>query len=793
MLVSNRPFSQCRYLSQKILRRHASTQAQNPQASDIRNIAFVAHIDSGKTTLTESVLLVSNYLSTPGSVDTGSTTTDFLPAERERGITIQSASIPVKWKNYTYNLVDTPGHADFGMEVESASRVVDGAVVLLDSVEGVEAQTKGVWKQLDRYDVPTRLMFFNKLDRPGASLHSSYLSLLANRLHPQPIVLTLPVASFDPRDYSSAEPGIQGIVDLINWEVWKASDAGCIRIPLPNSAEELTANSPFPPSHPLLPHLIPARTQLLESLGMHSEGLFDRLLALPPGPSAYISVQPSAIIPYLRELTLRQQILPIVCGSALKHLGTELLMDYIGVLLANPLDVTSLQETQFEQVQMLAWKVSWDKRRGWMTFVRVYSGTLTKGATLLNTSRGQRERVTKLMLLYASQPEEIESLPFGSIGVLLGLKHTCTGDTLVSAFGQSSSGGTTTLREITPPPAVISASVIPNSYSDTQLVQDALSSLTRTDPSARVEEQEGQLLIHGLGALHLEIIEGRLRDEWGVDFQLGKRRVSYRESFPSMEISRMRIWKAQIAGQPVVAKISMSLRALQNEEVGSGPWGDNIVIDNEGVVLPSPESVLDAQSLLSNLIQGLSSTLSNSSHTGLPLSHLHLTIHSYDLSASSPPSTLAAASAHILREILGEIGMGPLMEPYVRIKVEVGEEDIGKVVKDLTEHRGEILDLGAGSTNGSSDYDAEPYSKDGLYIPPNWLTPCSALSTHGSPQVVRMRRSIYAAAPLSQMLDYSNRLRALSGGHGIFEMASEGFKEVGDARKKEILRELGRA
>ena len=217
-------------------------------------------------------------------------------------------------------------------------------------------------------------MFFNKLDRPGASLSSSYLSLLANRFHPQPIVLTIPVASFDSQDYLAAEPGIQGIVDLVNWDVWKAGDQGCIRIPLPNTAEELAEHSPFSPSHPLLSHLIPARTQLLESLCMHSEALLDRILALPQGPSAYLSVPGPTLIPCLRELTLRQEILPIICGSALKHIGTELLLNYVGALLANPSDVQSVEVTQSGQVQLLAWKVTWDKRRGWMTFVRVYSG-----------------------------------------------------------------------------------------------------------------------------------------------------------------------------------------------------------------------------------------------------------------------------------------------------------------------------------------------------------------------------------------------------------------------------------
>ncbi|KAF5344068.1 hypothetical protein D9758_008858 [Tetrapyrgos nigripes] len=239
----------CRLSPSPFLRRAYATAAND--ASNIRNMALVAHIDSGKTTLTESILLRSSYLSASGSVDTGSTTTDFLPAERERGITIQSASIPVKWNKWTFNLIDTPGHADFGMEVESASRVVDGAVVLMDSVEGVEAQTKGVWRQLDRYGVATRLVFLNKLDRPGASFGSSLRSLLTHRLHQHPLALTLPIASFDPKDYQHAEPGIQGIVDLVKWEVWRWDENGeAKRYPLPTDVQELEKLSFLPSDTP---------------------------------------------------------------------------------------------------------------------------------------------------------------------------------------------------------------------------------------------------------------------------------------------------------------------------------------------------------------------------------------------------------------------------------------------------------------------------------------------------------------------------------------------------------------
>jgi elongation factor G len=227
-----------------------------------------------------------------------------------------------------------------------------------------------------RYGVPSRILVLNKLDRPGASFQSSILSTLAHRIHPMPVALTLPIASFDPQDYSRGEPGIQGIVDLVKWELWRwSSDGSFLRHPLPTSVEEISKSQLLLPSHPLISHLIPARTALLECLAMFSNEFMEHLLELPTHPPAYLGVPASAILPLLRSATLKSDILPVLCGSAIKHIGTEILMDYAGELLASPPDVSSIRDLSKNAVQLLAWKVSWDKRRGWMTFVRVYSGS----------------------------------------------------------------------------------------------------------------------------------------------------------------------------------------------------------------------------------------------------------------------------------------------------------------------------------------------------------------------------------------------------------------------------------
>ncbi|EGO02185.1 hypothetical protein SERLA73DRAFT_104542 [Serpula lacrymans var. lacrymans S7.3] len=768
-------------------RNHRSfATSSSDDATKFRNMALVAHIDSGKTTLTESILHKSSYLTSPGSVDTGSTTTDFLPAERERGITIQSASIPVKWKNWTFNMIDTPGHADFGMEVESASRVVDGAVVLIDSVEGVESQTKGVWRQLDRYNVSTRLMFLNKLDRPGASFKSSLLSLLSHRLHSNPMVLTLPIASFNPQDYTRAEPGIQGLVDLVNWVVWKWDSNGVSsQHPLPRTAEGLTSMEILHSNHPVVPHLVPARVALLENLAMFSEEFMEFLLTLPSGPSSYLGIEPSKIMPHLRNATLRNDILPVLCGSAMKNIGTELVMNYVGELLPSPLDVQLEGESANSPVRLLAWKVSWDKRRGWMTF---------RQSSLLNTSSGQKEKVSKLLLLYASEAEEVESLPFGSVGVLLGLKYTRTGDTLVAGRGPVSSTAPSSLRTIVPPPAVMSASIIPRSHSDLEPVQDALQSLARTDPSVRVDAQEGQILVHGLGALHLEIVEGRLRDEWNVHFEFGSRRVSYREGLGPGASSGDHQWTTEIANKPITISIWMSITPLEETEQGDPTWDDNLVLGPSGKPLTSPEASPDQLDPLTNISRGIASMLSNSPHTSLALSHIKIKVTGFKYPQEISPSILAGASSSILQKRIREAGMGGIMEPYIKLKISINEDSLGKVVKDLTENGGEVLDLASDAIT-AIDEDSFPYSIDGVYVPPRELSPSSAssASVNSSTSTPRLKRTVHAIAPLSRMLDYSTRLRALSGGHGLFEMENAGFREVSEPRKVEILREIGRA
>jgi elongation factor G len=408
---------------------------------------------------------------------------------------------------------------------------------------------------------------------------------------------------------------------------------------------------------------------------------------------------------------------------------------------------------------------------------------------LHNSTRNVKERVSKLLLLYASDVVEVDELSFGSVGVILGLRHTRTGDTLVS-HGKAHPSSESVLPNIIPPPAVMSASVIPQSHADLALVEEALAALTHTDPSVRVEAQEGQLLVHGLGALHLEIIEGRLRDEWAANFEFGKRQVAYREGLGRLQPkSEAPWWSGHAKGASVSATIDFSLHILEDGKPSDPAWNGNAVVGPDERPVGGPDAFWEAHNPLGHIASGIAAALSNSPHTSLQLSNICVEVKSFSTSDSAPVSILSGAAAYLLRDRLKAHGPGPIMEPYIHLDISVTEDALGRVVKDLHEHDGQVLDLTASNTGAD---DSEPFPQDGVYVPPQWMSP-STMDPRSEAGARRQHRAVSALAPLSQMLDYPVRLRALSGGHGQFEMSAAGFRTVNEARRMEILREIGRA
>ncbi|EPQ28774.1 uncharacterized protein PFL1_03577 [Pseudozyma flocculosa PF-1] len=644
--------------------------------TQLRNISIIAHIDAGKTTLTERLLHLTNALSppvpgstkssisgTPGDVDSGSTVTDFLEQERQRGITIQSAAVgPVWWSPSTVTkpktsdqvgitLVDTPGHIDFGIEVERALRVVDGAVVVLDGVEGVEAQTEMVWKQAARYDVKSLLLFVNKLDRTGASLSRSVRSILASGLHAQPIVLQLPLP---PANANGDEAGIGGVLDLLSMQ----------KLTFSGKAGEIVTRTAFVKGQKeseaaLWDEAVKARHALVETLASHDDELLEELFSQPSSSNEepHASISEQSIKAAIRRQTLRGSVLPVLCGSAAKNIGVQPLLDAVAEFLPSPNDKPAVVGTVAAQqgrsrhgkgaanagaakaaaqpdgqaadastktdevtipiddkrTTLLAFKVVHDKRRGPTTFVRVYSGTLQRSTSLFNTTTQSRERLSRLLLPFADQYIETNTLRAGQIGVLLGLKDTRTGDTLVDSkaaadAGHGHGGGrhgdasTATdvkslrLKRVHVPPPVFSMSIEPRSKSDEPAVLEALAMLVRTDPSLRLDDSAssgtsagaaaasagtgtGQTVLSGMGELHLEIAKDRLENEFNVRASMGGVRVSFRETLADSVDERgltiEDVLDREMGGKKVKVGCRLHVRALRDDEEGDPALGGN--------------------------------------------------------------------------------------------------------------------------------------------------------------------------------------------------------------------------
>jgi elongation factor G len=418
-------------------------------------------------------------------------------------------------------------------------------------------------------------------------------------------------------------------------------------------------------------------------------------------------------------------------------------------------------------------------------------GTLHPRYSILNATRNERERPSKLLLLYADREVEVDSLPFGSVGVILGLKHTRAGDTLCGA-SQSSN---LILPDISAPVAVITSSLIPLSYSDEQPLQAAVNDLIRTDPSVRFEIDQDQMLIHAMGPLHLEIVESRLRDEWGARFELGPPRVSYRETLADGQVLQIaEQWDTQIQGTKVDVFLEMILRPLNemDGEVGHDAWGNNCVFFGEGPLAPPTTRLTQGNICIENaLAQGLSNVLSNSPHSSFPLTNLRIDVKRIDVPPHAPQTCVIGAATSILTNALKNGGPGSILEPYVELNLEVQEQHVGPIIAGIGLRGGEILDLESEGVHAFEN--TRPYKQDGLYIPPEWLSPCASSSNAAQSATAVSRRTVSARGPLAHFLDFPQRLKSLTGGHGLFTSTNIGHRRVGESREQEILREIGRA
>ena len=624
-----------------------------------RNIGIMAHIDAGKTTTTERILFYTGVVHRMGEVHEGNTVMDWMDQERERGITITSAAITTTWKDNRVNIIDTPGHVDFTIEVERSLRVLDGAIALFDSVQGVEPQSETVWRQADKYRVP-RIAFMNKMDRVGADFFAS-VATMVDRLKANPIPVQIPIGS---------EDQFSGVVDLVNMKAIVYNDPTGLRfdiVEIPAEMKELSNKY---------------REMLLESISMHDDNITEKILADEP-------ITPEEIISALRKITIEMKGTPVLCGSAFKNKGVQQLLDAVISYLPGPLDVPdvvgivpgSKEEVirkcnDDEPFSALAFKIMTDPFVGQLTFFRVYSGKVEAGSYVYNSTRQNRERIGRILRMHADKREDIKEVYAGDIAAAVGLKNSLTGDTL------SDESKPVVLEVIEFPDPVISVAIEPKTKGDQEKLGLSLGRLSQEDPSLRVstDEETGQTIISGMGELHLEIIVDRLKREFKVDANVGKPQVAYRETITQkVEIEGKYI--RQTGGRGQYGHVVFDLEPLER---GAGFIFENKIVG--GVV---PKEYIPA------IEKGVVEAMAGGVLAGFPLVDMKvaLTFGSYhDVDSSEMAFKIAASMA--LKDGVKKAS-GVILEPIMNVEVVVPEEYLGDTMGDLSSRRGKIIGMNA--------------------------------------------------------------------------------------------------
>jgi len=623
----------------------------------LRNIGVIAHIDAGKTTVTERMLFCSGFSHRVGEVDKGTTVTDYDPEEQERGITINAASVAFPWKDVEINLIDTPGHVDFTAEVERSLRVLDGGVVVFSAREGVEAQSETVWRQADKYHVP-RIAFINKMDREGADFFGT-LDEIRDRLNCKPMPLNLPIGSGPPH----LNDAFRGVIDLISMRMLTFSMEGKV-------AEIFEGDIPAE----LLDEAELWRGQMLDQLSMFSDELTELLLSEKPVP-------PALLQKVIREATVHNLMVPVLCGSALDGIGVQPVLDAVALYLPSPADVPPVEGVDPKKPDAklvrhcsvdepfcgLVFKIQAD-RHGDLHYVRVYSGTLKANSRVLNAGQNKKENVPQLWLVQADHRSQVESVSAGDIIGVVGLRHSVTGDTLCSPQNPA------LLESITFPEAVVSMAIEPESSTERKKLADVLDMMKRQDPTFRARENEetGQTLISGMGELHLEVIKHRLLREYRLNVRVHKPRVSYRETIErSVEV--VGECHRNISGQMHFAKVRIRMEPFSQ---GTKPV----------VVQAAPGGVLPGEFLVPT-IEVLAEQGEGGGSLGFPLMHVKITVLDGEIHESgSNELAFRYAAGDAFEKALRAAGI-VLLEPIMRIEVTVPEEHLGDIMGDLQQRR----------------------------------------------------------------------------------------------------------
>ncbi len=687
-----------------------NSMIQKPDVEKIRNIGIIAHIDAGKTTTTERILHHTGQTHRMGNVDDGTTVTDFMDQERERGITIQSAAVTCEWKGHQINIIDTPGHIDFTAEVQRSLRVLDGGVVIFDAVAGVEPQSETVWRQADRFGVP-RIGFVNKMDRPGASFERT-LKMVRERLGANPVAVQMPIG---------AETDFRGFVDLVEMQ------------------SILFSEDDEPRVGTVLGELQAAAQQRRERLVEQLADLDDQIAAL------YLEGQdpPSELLhAVLRRETIAGNIVPFVCGSALRNKGVLKLLDGIVAYLPSPTEVPAMRGTvpvSREKViceadvsaptAALVFKIVTDPYMGRLVYFRVYSGTFQRGQTLLNANRDETERVGRLVRIHAKHREEVEAIPAGDIGAVLGFKAAATGETLCNPQRP------VLLERITFPTPVVSLAVAPNSKADLAKLGLCLQRLSDEDPTIQVRQDErtGQTIVSGMGELHLDVFVERMKREFGVHAKVGEPQVAYSETITRPVQAEHRL-KRQTGGRGQFAHVVLELEPLTP--------GSGIVFEDALRGTSIPRKYLPA------IEAGVRDALQRGALAENPIIDTKVTVvdGNYHEVDSSDLAFRTAASMAVKEGV--EQAAPVILEPIMRLEVTAPTEYTGDVMADLGMRRVEVI----------------------------------SLEQRGELQRVT------AHAPLATMFGYASSLRSRTQGRGSFVMEFDHYAPVSESVQQLLIK-----
>ncbi len=695
----------------------------------VRNIGIMAHIDAGKTTTTERILFYTGISYKIGEVHEGAAVMDWMEQEQERGITITSAATTCSWAGHTINIIDTPGHVDFTVEVERSLRVLDGAVAVFDGVAGVEPQSETVWRQADRYEVP-RICFVNKLDRTGAEFHRC-VDMIVSRLNAVPLVLQIPIGT---------EGDFLGVVDLVHmraltWrgETVKGEDYEIEEIPSTHteSAREW-------------------RDRLIETIAEADDAVMELYLE---------GQEPSTeeLVAAIRRATIGSKLTPVLCGSAFKNKGVQPMLDAVVAYLPSPLDVGSIQGHAVGKVEeavqrqpddnapfsALAFKIMSDPHLGKLTYLRLYSGTLNSGSSVLNSVKGNKERIGKIYRMHANKREEIDSITAGHIVAVMGLKNTTTGDTLCAPEAP------VVLESMNFPAPVISVAIEPKTKSDQEKLGTAIQRLAEEDPTfqVRIDEETGQTIISGMGELHLEVLVDRMRREFRVEANVGKPQVAYRETIRKKVEKVDYVHKKQTGGSGQFAKVIIDIEPAVASDPATtaaddGGGGYEFVNAVTGGRIP--------REYIPSVDTGCQEAMELGVLAGYPMVDVKVTLRDgqyHEVDSSELAFKIAGSMAF---KEAARRASPVLLEPVMAVEVTTPEDYMGDVIGDINSRRGQIQEMGERS----------------------------------GARVVR------ALVPLSEMFGYVGDLRGRTQGRASYSMQFDSYAEVPRNVAEEIIKKV---